>query len=151
MQITYSQYHGCWWSGDTRSQSISNHGIDLVCPKYLASAWKRLKTKGACIVLPVTWNNGSDLCQNCAWIAPMLPGSIDAILAQFWHFYFFCFSFKNVILFSNVVPYKNVIFLYETCPTKLIFIQHCSVDIDDLALQHQAISSYSVYGLNLLK
>ena len=26
----YSQYHGCWWPGDARSQVISIHGIDLV-------------------------------------------------------------------------------------------------------------------------
>ena len=26
--------HGCWWPGDTRSQVISNHGIDLVLPEY---------------------------------------------------------------------------------------------------------------------
>ena len=25
-----SQYHGCWWPGDGRSQTISSHGIDLV-------------------------------------------------------------------------------------------------------------------------
>ena len=30
MVIQYSQYHGCWWPGDTRSQDISNHGIDLL-------------------------------------------------------------------------------------------------------------------------
>ena len=26
------QYHGCWWSGDARSQGISNHDIDLDKP-----------------------------------------------------------------------------------------------------------------------
>ena len=31
MIILYNQYHGCWWPGDTRSQGISRHGIDLVC------------------------------------------------------------------------------------------------------------------------
>ena len=25
--ILESQYHGCWWSGNTRSQGISSHGI----------------------------------------------------------------------------------------------------------------------------
>ena len=24
----HSQYHGCWWPGDARSQVISNHDID---------------------------------------------------------------------------------------------------------------------------
>ena len=30
--ILLSQYHGCWWPGDTRSQGISSHDIDLVIP-----------------------------------------------------------------------------------------------------------------------
>ena len=25
---THSQYHGCWWAGDTRIQGISKHSID---------------------------------------------------------------------------------------------------------------------------
>ena len=29
-----NQYHGCWCPGDTRSQGISSHGIDLVFPEY---------------------------------------------------------------------------------------------------------------------
>ena len=29
-----SQYHGCWWPGDIRSQGISNHGIDLFNMEY---------------------------------------------------------------------------------------------------------------------
>ena len=29
-----SQYHGCWWPGDARSQDINNHGIDLVRSEY---------------------------------------------------------------------------------------------------------------------
>ena len=28
MHIPHSQYHGCWWPGNTRSQDISSHGID---------------------------------------------------------------------------------------------------------------------------
>ena len=27
--ISHSQYHGCWWPGDARSQGISSHDIDL--------------------------------------------------------------------------------------------------------------------------
>ena len=27
---TDSQYHGCWWPGDVRSQVISSHGNDLI-------------------------------------------------------------------------------------------------------------------------
>ena len=27
--ILHSQYHGCWWPGEARSQGISRHGIDL--------------------------------------------------------------------------------------------------------------------------
>ena len=30
--IYHSQYHGCWCPGNTRSQSISSCGIDLVKP-----------------------------------------------------------------------------------------------------------------------
>ena len=29
LSIGHSQYHGCWWPGDTRSQGISSHDIDL--------------------------------------------------------------------------------------------------------------------------
>ena len=32
--IMYSQYHGCWCPGNTRSRGISNHGIDPVQPEY---------------------------------------------------------------------------------------------------------------------
>ena len=31
--IWRSQYRGCWWSGDARSQGTSNHDIDLVKPR----------------------------------------------------------------------------------------------------------------------
>ena len=27
--ILHSQYHGCWWPGDTRSQGVNNHVSDL--------------------------------------------------------------------------------------------------------------------------
>ena len=37
--ILHSQYHGCWWPGDARSQGISNNSIDIVMPKY---SWHRL-------------------------------------------------------------------------------------------------------------
>ena len=30
----HSQYHGCWWPGNARSQGISNHDIDEVEPDY---------------------------------------------------------------------------------------------------------------------
>ena len=33
-----SQYHGCWWFGDSRSQDISSHCIDLVF-SALSSNW----------------------------------------------------------------------------------------------------------------
>ena len=32
--ILLSPYHGCWWPGHTRSQSISNYGTDLVRKRY---------------------------------------------------------------------------------------------------------------------
>ena len=28
------QYHYCWWPGDTRTQGISNNGIDIVITEY---------------------------------------------------------------------------------------------------------------------
>ena len=28
--ILYSQYHGCRWPGNTRSQGINSNGIDIV-------------------------------------------------------------------------------------------------------------------------
>ena len=36
--LFHSQYHGCWWPGDARSQSISSHGIDLIKPRLLDPA-----------------------------------------------------------------------------------------------------------------
>ena len=32
--LTYSQYHGCWSPGDTRSQGINNHDIDIILKEY---------------------------------------------------------------------------------------------------------------------
>ena len=42
--LSYSQYHGCWWPGDMRSQSISSHGIDLVCWDYSGFSTKRFNS-----------------------------------------------------------------------------------------------------------
>ena len=28
------RYHGCWWTGVTKSQGISSHDMDLVLPEY---------------------------------------------------------------------------------------------------------------------
>ena len=39
--ILHTQYHCCWCPGDTRSQGISSHGIDLAIPEY-----SRLSTRG---------------------------------------------------------------------------------------------------------
>ena len=33
----YSQYHGCWYPGDIRSQGMSSHGIDPVSSKWFRS------------------------------------------------------------------------------------------------------------------
>ena len=30
LSILHSQYYGCWWPSDTRSQGINNHDIDLL-------------------------------------------------------------------------------------------------------------------------
>ena len=40
--ILQSQYHGCWWPGDTRSHGINNHGINLVLLSIPSSATNRL-------------------------------------------------------------------------------------------------------------
>ena len=40
--ISLSQYYGCWWPGDTRSQGINSHCIDLVLPKYSGFSTRRL-------------------------------------------------------------------------------------------------------------
>ena len=32
--VIHGQYHGCWWSGDVRSQGISSHDIGLVYSQY---------------------------------------------------------------------------------------------------------------------
>ena len=48
--------------------------------------------------------------------------------------------FSNVILFSNIVPYK-IWYCYETGTLNEYLIS--AVDTDDLVLQHQGISSYS--------
>ena len=46
--IQQSQYHGCWWPGDSRSQGISNHSIDLDFQKYssirTANGWSMMLT-----------------------------------------------------------------------------------------------------------
>ena len=33
LYISQNRYHGSWWFGGVRGQSISSHDIDLVCPK----------------------------------------------------------------------------------------------------------------------
>ena len=32
--VLLSQYHGCWWPGDTGSQGISSHDMDLILSEY---------------------------------------------------------------------------------------------------------------------
>ena len=29
-----SQYHRCWWRGDTKSQGINSHVTDQILPQY---------------------------------------------------------------------------------------------------------------------
>ena len=36
----HCQYHGCWWSGDARSHSISSHGTDLICLESLRKLYE---------------------------------------------------------------------------------------------------------------
>ena len=38
------QYHGCWWSGNARSQGISSSYIDLVCPKHSSFNIRRVNS-----------------------------------------------------------------------------------------------------------
>ena len=37
-------YHGCWWPGDARSQTIRKIGIKLVCPEYSGLSTRRVNT-----------------------------------------------------------------------------------------------------------
>ena len=39
-----SQYHDCWWPGNTRNQGISSKGIDLVCLEYPSFSTKMVNT-----------------------------------------------------------------------------------------------------------
>ena len=39
-----NQYHSCWWPGDTRSQEISRHYINLVCPEYSGFSTRGINT-----------------------------------------------------------------------------------------------------------
>ena len=55
---TNSQYHGCWWLGDTRSQRISSEGIDLVCPE--SSSFSTMMI------------NMCDMVGNCKYLYPCL-------------------------------------------------------------------------------
>ena len=42
--ILHSQYHGCWWPGDARSQDISSHDIHLVFPEYSSFCVRRVNS-----------------------------------------------------------------------------------------------------------
>ena len=46
MFILLSQCPGCWWPGDTRSQVISSHGLDLVLLKHSVLSTQRFKLDG---------------------------------------------------------------------------------------------------------
>ena len=43
--VLLSQYRGCWWPGDARSQGISSHGIDLVLSEYFSLSTRMTKNK----------------------------------------------------------------------------------------------------------
>ena len=48
-KIFHTLYQGCWWPSDTRSQSISSHGIDLVFfPEYSRLSTTRVNQHLAC-------------------------------------------------------------------------------------------------------
>ena len=38
-----SQYHGCWYPGDKRSQGISSNGTDLVIPENSGLGNRRVR------------------------------------------------------------------------------------------------------------
>ena len=40
--LSCSQYHGCWWPGDARSQAINSHDIDLVLTEYFGHSITRV-------------------------------------------------------------------------------------------------------------
>ena len=49
-----SQYRGCWWPDDARSQGISSHGIDLVIPEYSGISTERVNLYFV-LLLYVAW------------------------------------------------------------------------------------------------
>ena len=46
--ILHSQYHGCWWPGDGRSQGITSHNIDLIVLEYYGFTTRRINQKSIC-------------------------------------------------------------------------------------------------------
>ena len=41
--MRHSQYRGCWWLGNRRSQVISSYGTDLVCLEYLVFSIRQIE------------------------------------------------------------------------------------------------------------
>ena len=40
----HDQYHGCWWPGDSRSQGISSHGMELVIADCFSLSTRGIQT-----------------------------------------------------------------------------------------------------------
>ena len=50
----HSQYHGCWWPGNKRSQYINSNVIDLVSPRYPVSLLTHLPVDKMAVIYQKT-------------------------------------------------------------------------------------------------
>ena len=77
--MPHSQYHDCWWPGDVRSQSISNHGIDQIIPENSTFITERVKSPAQYILMHDSW---------CfAYLYRCIPHSIHIVLIKLaWPF-----------------------------------------------------------------
>ena len=84
-----SQYHGCWWPGNARSQCISGHGIDLVVPQHSGFVTTRvdfiLIDRGFCCCGFVMVNHKQILRNTCIRIITWLPQCQPRIWRDKWY------------------------------------------------------------------
>ena len=54
LSILQSQYYGCWWPGNPRSQGISSNGVDLVLVYWVPSILINFRLR--CCRCPIRWS-----------------------------------------------------------------------------------------------
>ena len=84
VSISYHQYHGCWWPGNTRRQGISRHDTDLVFVEYSTTG------KSSCSDYPLLLWLQLDQCLQ----KPVKP----AETCCFW-WYIFAYDLHQVMIF----------------------------------------------------